>query len=345
MLAAARRLRGMTQKEAAEKARLSQGRVSKAEHGIITISGDDVARLAGCYALPVEFFAQEPDNTPVGHFYYRRRLTLSERAVGMFEAKAQQIKTITDRLMSAVELPEYSLPAYNASRDTPQDLARKMRYAMGACHGPLPCLATLMENHGVVVMRTDFGTDKIDGLATVTRECRKLVLVNSRQPSDRSRFSLAHELGHLLMHTDTPPSDYASVEDEADAFAAELLMPEADIRDALASPTFATLAQMKRRWRVSMRALVRQARDLGSITQTQYRNMQIAFSKRGYNKCEPVPLPQEMPTLMRETLRLYKEDLGYSDADLCRLMDIGMADYKEWFGISRVWLTPPYHSR
>ena len=81
-----------------------------------------------------------------------------------------------------------------------------------------------------------------------------------------------------------------------------------------------------------MRALIRRAKDVGAIDQDEYRNFQILFSKKGFNKNEPIMLPIEHPTLLSETLNLYKNELGYSDYDLMQIMRIGKKDYLSWFG-------------
>ena len=80
-----------------------------------------------------------------------------------------------------------------------------------------------------------------------------------------------------------------------------------------------------------MHALVRRAKDLGAISQQQYRNLQIYFSKKGYIKREPVQLPIENPFMWEEILKLYKTELKYSDDDLMSVMRINKSDYDNWF--------------
>ena len=90
-----------------------------------------------------------------------------------------------------------------------------------------------------------------------------ILFVNSRMPADRARFSLAHELGHLVMH-ECPLGD---VEREADRFAAELLMPAREIGPEFPSSiSLKTLVPLKARWRISIRALVYRACNLGLIS-------------------------------------------------------------------------------
>ena len=140
-----------------------------------------------------------------------------------------------------------------------------------------------------------------------------------------------HELGHLVMHLGNPPCSSDDAERQADEFASEFLMPEEEIRPMLLNVNIQTLGMLKRKWRVSMHALVRRAKDLETITYQQYRNLQMYFSKKGYAKSEPIPLPLENPTMWDETLKLYRDELGYSDEDLMSVMKINQRDFASWF--------------
>ncbi|WP_191303880.1 ImmA/IrrE family metallo-endopeptidase [Amycolatopsis bartoniae] len=68
---------------------------------------------------------------------------------------------------------------------------------------------------------------------------------------DRERFTLAHELGYLLMH-ELPHEDQ---ERQANQFAGEFLAPAQEIPPTLQGPTvrqFARLAELKKMWKASM---------------------------------------------------------------------------------------------
>jgi Zn-dependent peptidase ImmA (M78 family) len=330
-LLTARRLRQKTQKEVAEAVGVSQAKLSKAENGLQELPEDVISNLADYYDLPLDFFMDPKDLTPVGHFYYRKKLTISDKLIDSFEAKIRIVKNIIDEIMSNIDIPEYHLTSYNDDEKNPSEIARKIRYELKIFQGPVRNLTSLLESNGIIIFMMDFGTDKIDGISSVTASNRKIIFLNTRMPNDRIRFSLAHELGHLVMHLERPPLSADNVEREADEFASEFLMPATEIKNDFTYLNFETLAQLKRKWGVSMRALVRRAKDLGMISDAAYRNMQINFSKRGYNKHEPVSLPFEPPTLIKDTLSLYKTELDYTDEELQKLMRIGKNDYKEWF--------------
>jgi Zn-dependent peptidase ImmA (M78 family) len=127
---------------------------------------------------------------------------------------------------------------------------------------------------------------------------------------------MAHELGHAVMH-ETPAE--GREEEEADRFASELLMPAGVIAPELVNLTVPRLVELKDRWRVSMAALVRRGRDLGTITDYQYKQLNIEFSKAGYRTREPTTIEDEVPRLVKDVIarrraRGETEDQMASDA-------------------------------
>ena len=327
----ARQLRSLSQVAACRLVGLKQPLLSKAERGLTTISPDQLQQCADAYQLPLSFFKAPTPNAAAGHFYYRRKLSISEYTIAAFEARIYILLDIIDNVMQDVELPPCTLADDSLANATPQEAAQKVRFLLKIYRGAMPNLTTLLENNGIIVLPFDFGTDAIDGTSTISPRGHKVIFINSTMPNDRVRFSMAHELGHLILHVSRPPESHRDPEAEANAFAAELLMPAAEIVQDFHKLKFDELAQLKRKWGVSMRALVQRARDTNFANQQTYRNLQIAFSKRGYNKHEPVDIPAETPTLMAETLRLLQSELQYSKADLYQLMRISPELYKEWF--------------
>src|SRR2546421_1977476 len=96
---------------------------------------------------------------------------------------------------------------------------------------------------------------------------------------DRLRYTLAHELGHLIMHHDSTDAD---AERQADIFAAEFLMPSRDVRPYLYNLTVEKLANLKTYWKVSMSALIKRASDLDAITSRHARTLWMKMAQAGY---------------------------------------------------------------
>lgn len=340
MLILARQLRKMTQDEVCKKTQISQGLLSKAENGLKNLPYECLDKLSKQYDFPIDFFYRDGDLSPVSHLYFRRRLTLSAKTIDSFVAKSRIIKLALDDLFDAVELPEYNLGSYDPSETSPQDIADIVRYKMKIYRGPVPNLISLLENHGIIIFKMDFGTDKIDGLSTITNKGHKVIFLNNTMPNDRIRFSLAHELGHMVMHLENTPSSVEEAEKQANIFASQFLMPELEIKHMLYGLNVALLGDLKRKWKVSMQSIIRRALDLGVITEQTRRNFQIRFSQEKWTKNEPIPLPLETPSLINSTISLYKNELNYSNEDLQRIMKINRSDFTEWFIPTKVKIIP-----
>lgn len=315
MLVLARESRGLRQGEMAAamtKAsggaeKVSQGYVSRAEAGQLTVSGDRLELYARALAYPEQLLCLGPGSAQigVGLVHHRKKAALSAPALRCVHAQlalAQlQVegllraagRSFTSDRISAIEIDALT---------TPTDAAGEVRTTWGLPRGPVPDLIGAIERAGAVVLTRDLGSDLLDAVSLRTADGAALLLVNNRAPGDRLRFSLAHELGHLVMHH--APGDGKLQEKQADRFASAFLMPADDIRDAFAGGvSLARLAELKERWRVSMGALLRRARDLDRITEWQYRNVTVEMSALGYRTAEPVDVPREQPHRMDEAVQ------------------------------------------
>lgn len=332
LLETARLLRQKTQKEVATDTGISQASLSKAEHGLQSLPEESMQRLSNYYDFPISFFLRNEEPSPIGHLYYRRKITVSDKIINSFTSKVKVFKSIIDDIMTSVDLPTYTLSNYIPNEElSASEIARKIRYELKVFRGPIPNLATLLENNGIIIIRFDFGTEKIDGLSSITPNDRKLMFINDKMPNDRIRYSMAHELGHIVMHLENPPVDSETAEREADEFASEFLMPEMEIKPLLERINTKDLPLLKSKWKVSMHAIVRRAYHLEAINYQQYRHFQIWFSKQGYTKREPLNLVPENPTIIEETISLFRNELGYTDQDLMQMMRLNQDDFKNWF--------------
>jgi len=143
---------------------------------------------------------------------------------------------------------------------------------------------------------------------------RPVVIVASARSGDRLRFSVAHELGHVVMHQ-PPQGDDREIERQADRFAAELLMPEAAMHHELVQPvTLTTLAPLKPRWGVAIQALIRRAHELNVISSSQYWYLNERLSARGWKLEEPknLEIAIERPRALRQMAELlYGRPIDY----------------------------------
>ena len=183
-----------------------------------------------------------------------------------------------------------------------------------------------------MIVPHEFDSRQIDGFSQRPKYPPCFLHLNSQMPPDRWRWTLAHELGHLVMHSD-PMASPKEVERQAALFAAELLAPAREIVSQLEGLTFQKLGGLKREWKISMQALMTRAYHLGVISQGQRRAMYIRLSKAGYRTREPETLdpPMEEPSGMAHLAIRHLDDLGYSRRELCDLLAIGEPEFRKLY--------------
>lgn len=307
--------RGLTQTELAKRAGLSQGLLSKAESGAVDLEDGRLAAIATQLDVPV---ARLTTSEPIGGVlsacaFHRKRNSLpvsdANRIRANLDLRRMQIDTLLP--ISEVGVTIERTPPSDDDWDNPETIALEVREAMGLGDGPIPDLVSAVEKAGAVVIVTDLGVARIDAIGSWPSGHRPVLMLNARTPNDRRRFTLAHELGHAVMHQ-LPTDDQES---EADRFASELLMPSNTIRDELTKLDLPKMVMLKPRWGVSMAALIRKARDVGSISDYDYKRLNIALSTAGYRTNEPVPLHEEFPHLVDLAVRQRLDD-GENITDL-----------------------------
>ncbi|GHH57964.1 Zn-dependent peptidase ImmA (M78 family) [Streptomyces umbrinus] len=332
MLVLARESRGLTQTEVATamtkaspggSTPVSQGYVSRAEAGRLVVSDERLELYATALGYPPELLCLDPqvNGIGVGLVHHRKKASLSASALRRVHAHLALARLQLDGLTSAAALPEVSRRFFRVPLNdliTPKDAARRVRKAWGMVPGPVSDMVGVLENAGALIVTADLDSDLLDAVSQWDEDGQPLLLANTRAPGDRRRFSIAHELGHLVMHPE--PGAGSTQEKQADAFAAEFLMPASDIREAFSGGVnLARLADLKRIWGTSMGALLRRAQSLNAISEWQYRNLVIEMSALGYRTAEPVEVPPERPQRIPALVRTLLADhqMPLEDAAAC----------------------------
>ncbi len=332
MLILARESRGLTQTELAARVGVSAGYVNKVEKGIASPSGDLVSLLARELVYPPAFLTQ-PDRV-VGFdspcLYHRKRKTLPVKTLRRVEAQMHVTRLQVRRLLGDLAL-ESPFTMHTLDPDefgSPEKVAQALRRAWCLEPGPIQNLAEVVESAGGIIALADFGHGKLDGLSCWEKDGPPFFYLNARQSPEVLRFTLAHELGHLTMHYFPTPDP----EGEADRFAAEFLMPAAEIRGQLQGLQFAKLGPLKAYWRVSMKNLITRASRLGVINESRSRSLYVSLSQKGYINDEPYPLAPEEPMLLREAIRVHVEEHKYSRVELAELVLLNQEELLAKFG-------------
>lgn len=303
MLAVAREARGMTQSELAERSGVPQGTISKAEHGLATLSDERLGALAAALGFPLDVFRWDDEVYGFGSssFYHRKQKSLPQTRLREIQATFNLHRMRARRLSHGLDITARHRfePLDIDDYGTPEEAARAVRAMWSVPMGPLKDVCRLIENAGGVVVRTDLDTPKISAISQWVPGERPIFVTNTANPADRERFTLAHEIAHVLLHA-TPREEQ---EAEADRFASELLMPAADIAPQLAGGIdLARAAHLKPYWRVAMSALIRRTKDLGYITDGRYKSLSVQMSQKGWRTREPVQIERDRPRFLDQVI-------------------------------------------
>jgi len=332
MLTLARESRGLTQSRLAKMTGIPQPDLSKAENKVRPLSPERLETVAEALGYPVEIFEWTDEYLGLGPsgFYHRKQSGLGQTALNRIEAEIGLLVMQLRRLKRSVDIePAYRFPVLDADEYTPEEAAALVRVTWHIPDGPVENVVQAVERAGVVVVRRDLGTSKISGLSINPPGDLPLIVLNEGMPADRERFTILHEIGHLVMHQ--IPSEKG--EKEADEFASAFLMPRRDVIPYLAGGmTIAKAAQLKQLWRCSMASIIRRAHSLGTIDAAKYKSLNVQMSQNKYSKTEPGEFAKENPTILGDVLHVYRTDHGYSEQELASVVGLQAREFHTCYG-------------
>lgn len=340
LLILARQSRGLSQSELAENCNLSQAMISKLEGRLTSEpSLDLLEKLSKVLNYPTDFFYENdrlyglPPSVHAGPLY-RKKANVTKKSREKLEAILNIRILHLKRLLRSIDL-EFDLPLLELDPDvyTPEEIAAKVRQAWLIPKGPIHNLMEYIERAGCMVFLCDFEDLSIDGVTMRLSELPPCIFLNKNLPGCRQRFTLAHELGHIIMHR-YPTGD--DMEIEANKFASCFLMPADDIRPYLYGKlTINKLAQLKPMWLSSMSSILYRAGDIGAISMHQQKYLWIEMNKFGYKTKEPVELDiqTEKPANVDEILNLHSQELDYSPEDMQFLLKLSSEDLYRMYAI------------
>lgn len=334
MITLARELRGITQVELADKISMSHTSVSKMESGDINVSSEAIKDIARVTNFPLSFFGQEYEVFPEP-LTFRKREKVAQKLLLPIQAKINLIKFNIQHLLKELSIGNVYLPIHQVSEtNTPAVIAQKVRKAWKIDSPVINNIVQLVEDKGIAVACFDFATERVDSRCITTENRFPVIIFNKTLLGDRQRFSLAYQLGHLIMHVYYTIDWERDVTHEANLFASEFLMPEKEIRkDFDNGITLAQLAQLKKKWKVSMISLLYRADDLGYLSANQKRYLLQQFNDQNIRRREPkeLDIPTEQPNLLRQWVSTLKKKKKLDTSGIAGELNLNIDDFIELY--------------
>lgn len=300
----ARLRKGLKKKELAERVGITQRALRNIEAGESEPNPDTLEALEKVLGFSRDFLANDPMEMPSLDTVSFRALSKMSAVTRDSALSAGALGELVVQWMdSKFHLPPTDLPDLGGIH--PEQAANKLRAEWNVGDRPIKHLLARVESKGVRVLSLEEKSLDVDAFC-FWRDNTPLVFLNTMKSAERTRFDLAHELGHLVLHRAVGFSSECSsaksqrkLEEEANRFASALLMPATSVAlHAPRSPTMKGLIKAKKHWGVSVMALIYRMHQLGALTDWQHRQLTIEASRLGYRTCEPEPMDHETSKLL-----------------------------------------------
>ena len=305
-------LRGL---EGAIDNRVTAQAISKYERDEAVPSSAVLIALASALGVTVDYLAGDQELTFEG-IEFRRRAISGKREEAQVEAK---VLGMLERYLAVEDLLGLPSVDWDKPREAPFPVAvnvveadrgaRALRAHWHLGIEPVPNLVQVLEDRGVKVLATEL--KGIEGLLAHVRRAIghsvPVVVVNSEACRERQRFTIAHELGHLVLSLGRK----VAAENAANRFAGAFLMPAetlwAEVGKRRSSIGLGELFRLKPVFGVSVQALTNRCHDLGIFGPSLHKRLFQEFDRRGWHTppyIEPLSQPHGEQPLRFERLCL-----------------------------------------
>lgn len=312
--------------------RVTAQAISKYEQDETMPSSGVLIALAAALNVSVDYLASDRE-VALEAIEFRGKKLAGSREAARIEAT---VTHLMERYLTVEELLCMPSVAWDRPRAAPWPVLRDLAETEHAAQGlrdhwglgtaPIANLVGLSENRGIKVVSTEL--KGVDGLTAEVRRgdgtAASVIVVNNEHWGERQRFTIAHELGHMVLDVDS------KIDNEAAAyrFAGAFLMPadtlRAEVGRCRSSVSWDELFELKRIFGVTLQAIIHRCKELGIFSNALFRRLFAELKRQGWRRppChEPHAMAGEKPRRFeRLCFRALAEGV-ISDAKAAELLD------------------------
>lgn len=304
--------------ELADKLNVTKQMISKYESNKSEPSFEKSLLLTEILNYPREFFySKEPFEIINEGTFFRSRLTATQKSKEPAAISTKYSVIVRDFLEKYIDFPKLHDRSKYEQIDSIEDVALEIRKDMNLGLNPIQDIVEVAELMGFTVINLIYEEDKVDAFSSMNiidgREYF-IITIDDMSSFFRQQFSLAHEIGHWVLHQHLNPQEldkdeYKEMEAEANNFAAAFLLPKNSFGielQKLIVDEIETYYNLKRIWNVSMAAMIMRAKQLGIIDSEQELKLYKQMHYRKWRNPEPFDLDVKMtvPVSFKQSLEL-----------------------------------------
>ncbi|MQB60228.1 helix-turn-helix domain-containing protein [Limosilactobacillus reuteri] len=315
----ARIARGFTMKLLSEKSGISRQTISSYESGKSVPRGKSLLKLSQILNFPITFFNAKMSHLGSEGTFFRSRTSSTKKARDKQKVRLIFSSNIYDLLSEYVNFPNVNIPSPieedldNITNEKIKKLALLTRKKWGLDNEePINNLTKLIEANGIIISQANLREKKIDAVSKWVADRPFILLTDNRESGVRRRFNIAHELGHILLHSNIESiyelsnTDMNELEHQANVFASNLLLPDQAFIRSVVSTSMEGFIELKKYWKVSIAALIMKARKVELLSENQYLYLNKKLSYNHWRRIEPLDdsIPIETPDLYNAVCKL-----------------------------------------
>lgn len=315
----ARIYRGKSILELADEINVTKQAISQFENGKNTPSLNNLLELSKILKVPTSYFFEiDEENVSVGNTYFRALMSSNKKDRLSQINRTKKVTLLYKILSEYLEFPKLNLIEINREKEDIENIALKLREKWNLGLNPINNIVNLLERNGIIVSAFNTETDDIDAFSQLSSYNDEkyfcVVLGNDKNSATRRQFNTAHELGHILLHDwenndieEISKDEFRKMEEEANQFAAAFLLPkESFIKDLLYEKNLDFYVELKKKWKVSISAMIMRAYQLEKLNINQYQYLMRQLAQRGWRKKEPYDeiIKMEQPTLFKKSIQM-----------------------------------------
>jgi len=325
----------------AERIGVTRQSVSKYERGIMSPSLDVLQSISVLLHFPVDFFYKEElgISTGTSPLFFRSKSNISKKVKMACKHQVKWVCEIRKQLERYVKFVDQNTLVVDVDYENLQDsdieeIALSVRHEWELGDAPIDDLIGILENQGIIVAQfsgNDFCSfNGIDAYSSWYGGIPYIIYNSMQKSAVRTRFSILHELGHLIFHSSVSEEDAVKKEVvdfadmQADRFAAAFLLPSTSFPKDVRGTSLAYLEIIKKKWGAAMSTIIRRCETLDLLTDNQIGYLKRQMTTNKYWHKEPLDdvLQIEPPEMLRDAVYLLIDNniiTKHTFLDLCAL--------------------------
>lgn len=266
--------RGYSLQELADLLGVSKQMICKYEQGQSMPTSEKLIAFSKLFGEKVDYFFRQPE-VEIGEINFRKKSNFSSKKIN---ALKEEVRIKIENYLYVENSCNLNMNFVNPLEDlivrTKEDIISavdRLREAWNIGNDPIHNIIQLLEDKEIKVIEIEDESAKFDGLSTIVDNRFYVLVINKNMPVERKRFTILHELGHLLINLNA--LEEKDKEKYCHAFASEMLLAQKKLYEEFGNRrsgiSLEELKNIQKKYGISITAIVYKLSEMKIISKEQ----------------------------------------------------------------------------